>query len=68
MMKSTTTNALATRYFPHCKWYIVMAVSFLFFSEDFCNRGRSGNTVHGVFVVISPSLWSNTMTITCVIL
>ena len=27
-----------------------------------------GNTVHGTFVVTSPSLWSDIMTITCVVL
>ena len=30
MMKITATNALATRCFPHCKWYIVMVVSLIF--------------------------------------
>ena len=28
----------------------------------------AGNTVHGTFVVISPLLWSDVMTITCVVL
>ena len=31
--KSTRTGALATRCFQHCKWYIVMVVSF-----GFCRR------------------------------
>ena len=42
--------------------------SVLIFFEDFCHLGSSGNTVHGTFVVISPSLWSDIMTITCVVL
>ena len=41
---------------------------FDFSLEDFCHRGSFGNTVHGTFLVISPSLWSNIMTITCVVL
>ena len=69
MMKITATNALATRCFPNCKWYIVMVVSLIFLlGTSFCYRGSSGNTVHGTFVVISPSPWSNIMTITCVVL
>ena len=47
---------------------ILLWSSFLFSFEDFCHRGSSGNTVHGTFVVISPQLWSNIMTITCVVL
>ena len=67
MMKITTADARATWCFPYCKWYIVMVVV-LFFFEDFCHLASSGNTVHGTFVVIPPSLWSNIMTITCVVL
>ena len=35
MKKSTKTIALATRCFPHCKWYIVMVVSFDFSLRTF---------------------------------
>ena len=57
-------NALATWCFTNCKWYIVMVVILIFFL-GLLSSGSSGNTVHGTFVVTSPSLRSNIMTITC---